>query len=87
MEAYITQIDFEKAFDSVEWEFLFEALKILNFGENFIAWIKTLYTNITACAGNNGNYSEYLKLSRSIRQGCPISALLFLLVVEILVTV
>ena len=84
MEAYITQIDFEKAFDSVEWEFLFDTLKTLNFGENFIRWIKTLYTNITACAGNNGNFSEYFTLSRSIRQGCPISALLFLLVVEIL---
>ena len=84
MEAYITQIDFEKAFDSVEWDFLLKALNELNFGENFITWIKTLYTNITACAGNNGNYSEYFTLSRSIRQGCPISALLFLLVVEIL---
>ena len=62
MEAYITQIDFEKAFDLVEWDFLFEALKILNFGENFITWIKT-NTNITAFAGNNGNYSEYFTLS------------------------
>ena len=34
--------------------------------------------------GNNGHYSEYFKLSRSIRQGCPISALLFILVVKIL---
>ena len=33
MEAYITQIDFEKAFDSVEWDFLFKALNELNFGE------------------------------------------------------
>ena len=55
MEAYITQIDFEKAFDSVKWEFLFDTLKTLNFGKNCIRWIKTLYTNITACAGNNGN--------------------------------
>ena len=84
LEAYITQIDFEKAFDSVEWDFLFKTLKAVNFGENFIAWIKTLYTDIEACVGNNGNYSEYFVLSRSIRQGCPISALLFLLVVEML---
>ena len=84
IEAYITQIDFEKAFDSVEWGFLFNTLKILNFGDYFISWIKTLYTDISACAGNNGNFSKYFKLSRSIRQGCPISALLFLLVVEML---
>ena len=84
IEAYITQIDFEKAFDSVEWAFLFDTLKALNFGDNFISWIKTLYTDISSCAGNNGNFSKYFKLSRSIRQGCPISALLFLLVVEML---
>ena len=34
--------------------------------------------------GNNGYYSSYFKLTRSIRQGCPISALLFLLVAEII---
>ena len=79
INAYITQIDFEKAF---EWPFLFETLKTLNFGDNFISWIKTICTNITACAGNNVNYSKYFKLSHSIRQGGPISALLFLLVVE-----
>ena len=48
LEAYITQIDFEKAFNSVEWDFLFKTLKAVNFGENFIAWIKTLYTDIEA---------------------------------------
>ena len=31
-----------------------------------------------ACAGNNGNFSGYFTLSRSIWQGCPISVLLFL---------
>ena len=62
MEAYITHIDFEKAFDSVEWPFLFDTLKTLNFGENFISWIKNIYTDITACAVNNGNYSKYFML-------------------------
>ena len=84
LEAYITQVDFEKAFDSIEWDFLFKTLNTLNFGQDFICWIKILYKDISACVGNNGNYSEYFKLSRSIRQGCPISALLFLLVIEML---
>ena len=84
LDAYIAQIDFEKAFDSVEWPFLFQTLKKFNFGENFINWIKILYTDIQACVGNNGFFSDFFKLTRSIRQGCPISALLFLLVAEVL---
>ena len=84
IEGYIALIDFEKAFDSVEWPFLFSTLEAFNFGPNFISWIKTLYTDIYACVGNNGYYSNYFKLTRSIRQGCPISALLFLLVAEII---
>ena len=84
IEAYIAQIDFEKAFDSIEWPFLLKTLKSFNFGENFIKWIEILYKDIYACVGNNGHYSTYFKLTRSIRQGCPISALLFLLVAEII---
>ena len=84
LEAYITQVDFEKVFDSVKWGFLFRALEAFNFGEYFRTWIKILYSDISACVGNNGHFSNYFKLTRSIRQGCPISALLFLLVVELL---
>ena len=84
LEAYIAQIDFEKAFDSIEWPFLLKTMKLFNFGDDFIKWIKILYTDIQACVGNNGTYSPYFKLTRSIRQGCPISALLFLLVAEII---
>ena len=37
-------LDCEKAFDSIEWNFLFKTLKQFNFGDNFITWIKKLYT-------------------------------------------
>ena len=43
-----------------------------------------VYNDIYFCVGNNSSYSSYFKLKRSIRQGCPISALLFFLVAEIL---
>ena len=81
---FVLLIDFEKAFDSIEWPFLFNCLQKFNFGENFISWIKILYQNIKSCVGNNGYYSEAFDISRSVRQGCPISALLFILVAEIL---
>ena len=75
---FITLIYFEKAFDSIEWPFLLNCLNSFNFGINFMSWIKTLYTNIKSCVGNNGYYSESFKIPRSVRQGCPIPALLFI---------
>ena len=76
ISGFITLIDFEKAFDSIEWQFLFKCLKIFNFGDNFISWIRILYTNIKSCVGNNGYYSGKFDVLRSVRHGCPISALL-----------
>ena len=81
---FLSLIDFEKAFDTVEWPFLFKTLKSFNFWDNFITWIKLLYTDIFSCVSNNGYLSNYFSLSRGIRQGCPISALLFIIVAEIL---
>ena len=55
--------------------------KKYGFGENFKKWIATLYSEIESCASNNGHVFFY-KLSKGVRQGCPISA--FLLVVEVI---
>lgn len=79
--------DFQKAFDSVEWNFQFKSFKSLenfNFGENFMKWIKSLYTNPYFHIKNNGWISQKCKMLRGIRQGCPVSAILFLFVMEIL---
>ena len=43
-------IDFQKAFDSVEWEFLIESLKKFNFGRDFLQWVKTFYNSIQSSA-------------------------------------
>jgi len=77
-------IDFKKAFDSLEWKFMVGVLKAFNFGSSFIKWIETIYNSPEACIKNNGYLSNYFELSRGIRQGCPISALLFILSVELL---
>lgn len=77
-------IDFEKAFDSVEWNFLFHVLEKFNFGDNFITWVNILYTNPIFRIKNNGWVSKTCSMSRGIRQGCPISALLYSFVAEIL---
>ena len=57
--------DFEKAFDSLSWSFLFKALKTFNFGESFIKRVSILYSNISSCVLNHG----FLTLVRNT-QGC-----------------
>lgn len=83
-EGLLLFLDFEKAFDSVEWNFLFKTLETFNFGTNFIHWIKILYKNPIFRLKNNGWISRTCQMHRGIRQGCPISALLYLFVAEIL---
>ncbi|KAL9986569.1 hypothetical protein ACROYT_G000737 [Oculina patagonica] len=75
-------IDFEKAFDSLEWKYLFKVLELMNFGPIFQKWIHIFYSNITSCVINNGFASDFFQLQRGVRQGCPLSGLLFVLAIE-----
>ena len=59
-------------------------MKVFNFVENFIKWIKLLNNNTLLCVSSNGYLSNYFTLSRGIQQGCPISVFLFTLIAEIL---
>ncbi len=77
-------LDYQKAFDTIEWKFMFEVLRKFNFGEDFIRWINIMYTKPTFSVKNNGWLSKKTYMTRGIRQGCPLSALLFIIVVEIL---
>ena len=75
-------IDFEKAFDSVSWNFLYKVLKHLNFGDSFVSWIKLFNKNITGSILQCGILSESFPIGRGCRQGDPISAYLFILCVQ-----
>jgi len=84
MSGILLLIDFEKAFDTVRWTFLHKVLIKFNFGKIFKKWIQIIYNNIQSTVINNGFFSPYFNLCWGVRQGCSVSAYLFLLVVEIL---
>ena len=81
---FLVTMDIEKAFDSLDHNFLISTLEKYGFGQNFILWIKILLNDQESCVINGGKTTKYFMLGRGARQGDPISAFLFILALEIL---
>ena len=82
--AIILLVDFSKAFDSINQEYIFETLKFFNFGEYFISIVRTMLKNRECTVMIDGVETRSFKIGRGVPQGDTASPYIFILVLEIL---
>lgn len=83
-KSLILFLDFFKAFDSIEHRFMFRTLELLGFGELFINIVKLIYKDTNSSVLLPQGTSPRFPIQKGIKQGCPISPLLFIIAAEML---
>ena len=83
-ELAIIFIDQEKAFDRMSHSFIIKTLEQFGFGNNFINWVKTICNKTKSFVKVNGYETDEFDIERGVRQGCPLSAFLYVLTAEVL---
>ena len=80
----ILKIDFEKAYDKVNWNFLLQSFRMKGFSSKWIEWIKSFISGGSVAVNINDEVGPYFQTKKGVRQGDPLSPILFNIVSDML---
>lgn len=80
----VLKLDFEKTYDTVNWNFLFDMQRKFGFGAKLVEWMKTCVSTARILVIVNGSPTEEFSSQEGLRQGDPLSVFLFNIVAEAL---
>ncbi|KAM0002505.1 putative RNA-directed DNA polymerase [Helianthus debilis subsp. tardiflorus] len=81
-QAFLLKIDFEKAYDNVNWGFLLSILSQMGFPNRWCLWIQGILNSSRSAVLVNGSPTFEFQCQKGVRQGDPLSPFLFLIIME-----